>query len=110
MQEASEQSKRTHVPQLMDVITIDEVKAYLSDNNLVCYENENARFIKDVLKPQESITLVCGPEGGFDPSEIDQLKNMGFNIVHLGARILRAETASLYVMSAVDFMFEEHQR
>ena len=50
MQEASEQSKRTHVPQLMDVITIDEVKAYLSDNNLVCYENENARFIKDVLK------------------------------------------------------------
>lgn len=110
MQEASEQSKRTQVPQLMDVITIDEINAYLSDNNLVCYENENARFIKDVLKPKESITLVCGPEGGFDPSEIDQLKEMGFNIVHLGARILRAETASLYVLSAVDFMFEEHQR
>lgn len=110
MQEASEQSKRTHVPQLMDVITIDEIKAYLSDNNLVCYENESASFIKDVLHPKESITLICGPEGGFDPSEIEELKEMGFNIVHLGARILRAETASLYVLSAVDFMFEEHQR
>ena len=110
MQEASEQSKRTYVPELMDVITIDEIKAYLSDNNLVCYENESAHFIKDVLHPKQSITLVCGPEGGFDPSEIEQLKEMGFNIVHLGARILRAETASLYILSAVDFMFEEHQR
>jgi len=106
----SEQSKRTYVPELMDVITIDEIKAYLSDNNLVCYENESAHFIKDVLHPKQSITLVCGPEGGFDPSEIEQLKEMGFNIVHLGARILRAETASLYILSAVDFMFEEHQR
>lgn len=110
MQEASEQSKRTQVPQLMDVITLQEIQSYRSDNNLVCYENEQARFIKDVLNPHESITLVCGPEGGFDPSEIEQLESMGFKTVHLGARILRAETASLYVLSAVDFMFEEHQR
>ncbi|HCT63199.1 MAG TPA: rRNA methyltransferase [Erysipelotrichaceae bacterium] len=110
MQEASEQSKRTYVPQLMDVITLQEIQSYRSDNNLVCYENEHARFIKEVLNPHESITLVCGPEGGFDPSEIEQLESMGFKTVHLGARILRAETAGLYVLSAVDFMFEEHQR
>lgn len=110
MQEASEQSKRTYVPQLMDVITLQEIQSYRSDNNLVCYENEHARFIKEVLNPNESITLVCGPEGGFDPSEIEQLESMGFKTVHLGARILRAETAGLYVLSAVDFMFEEHQR
>lgn len=110
MQEASEQSKRLLVPELMDVITLKDIKSYLSQNNLVCYENEQAQFIKNVLKPSESITIICGPEGGFDPSEIDQLIEMGFKSVHLGARILRAETASLYVLSAVDFMFEEHQR
>lgn len=110
MQEASEQSERNHVPELMDVIRIHEIKAYMSDNNLVCYENEQARFIKEVLKPKESITIVCGPEGGFDISEIEHLEAMGFKTVHLGARILRAETASLYVLSAVDFMFEVHQR
>lgn len=110
MQEASEQSKRTLVPELMDVISLNEIQSYFSENNLVCYENEQACFIKDVLKPRESITIVCGPEGGFDPSEIEQLVLMGFKVVHLGARILRAETASLYVLSAVDFMYEEHQR
>ncbi len=110
MQEASEQSKRSHVPELLDVITLNEIKSYRSDNNLVCYEDEKARFIKEVLNPKESITLVCGPEGGFDPSEIVELESMGFKSVHLGTRILRAETASLYVLSAVDFMFEEHQR
>lgn len=110
MQEASEQSKRSHVPELLDVITLNEIKSYRSDNNLVCYEDEKARFIKEVLNPKESITLVCGPEGGFDPCEIVELESMGFKSVHLGTRILRAETASLYVLSAVDFMFEEHQR
>lgn len=110
MQEASEQSKRLIVPELTDVITLKDIETYLSDTNLVCYENEQAKFIKDALIPRASLTIVCGPEGGFDPSEIEQLLAMGFKSVHLGARILRAETASLYVLSAVDFMFEEHQR
>lgn len=110
MQEAAEQSKRTQVPQLLDMIDLSDIQSYLSDNNLVCFENEQACFIKDVLKAHESITIVCGPEGGFELFEIEQLKRMGFKTVHLGARILRAETASLYVLSAVDFMFEEHQR
>ena len=40
---------------------------------------------------------IVGPEGGFDIEEIEYLKQKGANIVTLGKRILRAETASIVV-------------
>ena len=39
------------------------------------------------------VTLVIGPEGGFIPAEIDLLARAGCRPVHLGARVLRVETA-----------------
>jgi len=42
---------------------------------------------------KEPITLAIGPEGGFIPYEIDMLQKQGFEVVSLGERILRVETA-----------------
>lgn len=44
------------------------------------------------------VTLAIGPEGGFIPYEIDMLKNQGFDVVTLGKRILRVETAVPYLI------------
>ena len=46
----------------------------------------------------ENITLAIGPEGGFIPYEIEMLKNNGFEVVGLGDRILRVETAVPYIL------------
>lgn len=41
----------------------------------------------------EPVTLCMGPEGGFIPFEVGLMAEQGFEAVHLGARILRSETA-----------------
>jgi len=54
----------------------------------------------------QSVTIVIGPEGGFDPKEVDELLDMGFECVSLGKRILRAETAACYALAAIDALVE----
>ncbi len=88
-------------------LIIDEVKKIedleLSEYDLVIvpYECEEEYTLKNLLRGEEreikSILYVVGPEGGFDIEEIEYLKANGANIVTLGKRILRAETASIVV-------------
>ncbi|WP_294704466.1 16S rRNA (uracil(1498)-N(3))-methyltransferase [uncultured Fusobacterium sp.] len=89
-------------PLIIDEVTkIDKLK--LSDYDLVIvpYECEEQYTLKNLLKNRkeniEKILYIIGPEGGFDIEEIEYLKNNGANIVTLGRRILRAETASIVV-------------
>ncbi|MGL4651054.1 MAG: RsmE family RNA methyltransferase, partial [Caldilineaceae bacterium] len=47
------------------------------------------------------ICLLIGPEGGFDRDEVAQAQAAGWQVIGLGARILRAETASLAAVAAL---------
>lgn len=107
MIEAAEQSKRSFIPKLETIIRISDLDQYKSDINLVAYENESNTHIRECIKNNQSVTIVCGPEGGFEESEINLLNSLGFISISLGNRILRAETAGLYILSGIDFMFEE---
>jgi 16S rRNA (uracil1498-N3)-methyltransferase len=107
MIEAAEQSKRTCIPKLESIIKINDLEQYKSDINLVAYENESKIHLRECIKNKQSVTIICGPEGGFEEREIDYLNSQGFKSVSLGKRILRAETAGLYILSGIDFMFEE---
>lgn len=49
--------------------------------------------------PQESITLLIGPEGGWSQQELDLAEKAGFLPLTLGPRILRTETAPLAALS-----------
>ena len=62
--------------------------------------------IKNVIKRKNinNIALIIGPEGGLDKEEVYKLKESGVNIVSLGNRILRTETAPI-VMSSI-IMYE----
>lgn len=108
MQEAAQQCKRDLVPDIVAPISLKEAKQFKSVLNFVAYESADvdAKKLRECLPPSGSITLIIGPEGGFDESEIAYLKNDGFECITLGKRILRAETAALYALSAIDALIE----
>jgi len=102
---ASEQSGRGRIPQ---VLVLDSYKSALeramkADRAILFYENERATTLRMALEESSftSISLLTGPEGGFEEREVALAKDMGFHICTLGSRILRCETAPLCALSAV---------
>lgn len=100
--EAAEQSRRCKIPQIEGVISKKDLKNYLSKTNILAYEESKEYTLLDKIKGEkESITLLVGPEGGFDKSEVDYFLSLGFSSVSLGNRILRCETAAIFLTSLV---------
>lgn len=102
---AAEQSGRGRVPV---VLVLDSYRSMLqraisADKAIAFYENEQAKTLHMALtsEPYKSISVITGPEGGFDPSEITLAAEAGLQICTLGRRILRCETAPLCALSAI---------
>ena len=53
-----------------------------------------------------SVSVFIGPEGGFEPGEVERAKEAGILPISLGKRILRTETAALVVLSWLIYRFE----
>ena len=58
------------------------------------------------MKNAKSVGILIGPEGGFEQSEIELAKQNGGEIISLGKRILRAETAAITAVGAVMLYLE----
>ncbi|MCR5742148.1 MAG: 16S rRNA (uracil(1498)-N(3))-methyltransferase [Lachnospiraceae bacterium] len=58
------------------------------------------------IKPGDSVAVFIGPEGGFDDSEVELAGEFGYEPITLGKRILRTETAGLYVLSVLGYLLE----
>ena len=97
-QEAACQSHRNKIPEITKPVQIKELKQYMSENNYICYENYRD---SNEINVTGSVTYIIGPEGGFDPKEYEQIVSYGFVPVSLGKRILRAETAAIYLGSVI---------
>jgi 16S rRNA (uracil1498-N3)-methyltransferase len=113
--EAAEQSHRQFAPNVVLLENKQSLVALFSDYDqvLVAYEEsakegERSRFASVLanLSAGESLLVIFGPEGGLAPDEIAQYQAAGAQICGLGPRILRAETAPMYVLSAVSYHFE----
>ena len=98
IKEAAEQSHRNIIPKLENVATIKDLNKYMSQDNYICYESEDN--IADI-KGSKSITYIIGPEGGFEDKEYKKICELGFESISLGKRILRAETAAIYMTSVI---------
>lgn len=98
VREASEQSHRNIIPEICAFADLKDLEKYKSELNYICYESE--RNITDIKK-SKSITYIIGPEGGFEYNEYLKICDMGFESISLGKRILRAETAAMYMTSII---------
>ena len=108
--EASEQSHRLKVPEIVGVVDINNIPdEFLADINLLAYEKEagsTSSFFEQVSK-DKTISVMIGPEGGFSEKEVDVLQKRGFRLISLGKRILRTETAAVYALSVIGFLLEK---
>ena len=110
---AAKQSKRGVIPEVSRVLTFEEAvkRAEGLSVLLVPYEAaegmEYSRKLIRKTKGKDSIGIFIGPEGGFEPSEIERLKEAGGRVLSLGRRILRTETAGMAMLSVLMFELEE---
>ena len=110
---AAKQSKRSVIPEVAPVISfgqaLEEVKGF--DLKLIPYENADGmaktRELLGKAAPGQDIAVFIGPEGGFDPGEIEKAKDAGTEPVTLGKRILRTETAGLCMLSALMMQLDD---
>lgn len=108
--EAAEQSFRNNIPIVYEPKTVKELLQVESDLKLVCSVGEREKTLKTYLQNKndyDKILLVIGPEGGISPREEEYLVNNNFNKVSLGKRVLRVETACIYVCSIISYEIEQ---
>jgi len=111
IKEACEQSQRNRLMILSPVIDLKKLIARKDEFSLCLYAdfNPNVAHLKPLLQKftGKNILVVIGPEGGFSIEEVTTLDKAGFIPITLGKRVLRTETAPLYVMSVIGYEFEK---
>lgn len=109
MKEASEQSKRTDIPNITKVKNLDDLQT-LDGIKMICSTSEKEYLLKNFLtdnRNYDKINIVIGPEGGISPKEEEKLEKYGFKKVSLGNRIMRVETVPMCVLSILNYEYME---
>ena len=105
--EASEQSHRQLIPEILGVYSLNNIPSdLLCDINFLAYEKCESSETLDI-GDANSVSIMIGPEGGFDIKEVELLKQIGFKLVSLGKRILRTETAAISALSVIGYLIEK---
>ena len=109
--ESVKQCMRGAIPKVCQVMNFNEMVALAKNHRLaiMAYELCESVTLRSVLSGTDAddIGIIIGPEGGFEPTEVELAADAGINIVTLGKRILRVETAAAAVLSAVMYHFNE---
>lgn len=107
--EAAKQCGRGLVPKVEPILSFSEMlnEASHFDLPLFCYEADGTKPIGTLLKKNVTdIAVIVGSEGGFSASEAEEAANSGMLMCGLGKRILRTETAPLFVLSCLSLYYE----
>lgn len=98
--EACKQCGRAKTANIGQLIPFSEMieRAKLADVAIMAYEKEEVISLKDIAckyRGKKDIALIIGSEGGFCEKEAQKALEAGIELVSLGKRIMRCETASI---------------
>ena len=107
---AAKQCGRSRIPEVRLLCSFEN---FLSEPwpetlKLIFWENETEQSVHELFqkyREAKSVLLAIGPEGGFSKREVELATAQGFQSVHMGRRILRAETAALAALTLVQFLW-----
>ena len=104
---AAKQSKRSLIPEVAPLMTYKEAVKEAAGYDMVLLPYESADGIRKTRELLGTdIAVFIGPEGGFEDEEVELARENGAEIVTLGKRILRTETAGLCMLSALMLQLE----
>ena len=109
---AAKQCDRGIIPMVHKPVSYEEALAMADqlDYNVIPYElqtgMEEARKIVDQACKQRSLGIFIGPEGGFEPEEVERAMTRNIHPMTLGKRILRTETAGMALLSILMFQMQ----
>ena len=110
---AAKQSRRAVIPVVREPMTMEAAVRYAescTDVRLLPYELQeedgSTGELFERIAAGSSVSVFIGPEGGFEPGEVERAKEAGILPISLGKRILRTETAALVVLSWLIYRFE----
>ncbi len=110
---AAKQAGRSRIPEVTMPLSYKEAlkMAEELDVTLLPYELAGGmkvtREVIRQIKSGQSVGIFIGPEGGFEPEEVDAAVSMGAKVITLGRRILRTETAGLATLAVLMFELEQ---
>ena len=110
---AAKQAGRSRIPEVTMPLAYKEAlkMAEELDVTLLPYElaggMEVTREVIRQIKSGQSVGIFIGPEGGFEPEEVDAAVSIGAKVITLGRRILRTETAGLATLAVLMFELEQ---
>jgi 16S rRNA (uracil1498-N3)-methyltransferase len=105
---AMKQCNETFLPKLNEAISFKEfIKQKQNGLQLIAHcEETDKKSLKEVLKPNQDVTILIGPEGDFSEKEIALALENNYKPVALGNTRLRTETAAVVACHSVVFFNE----
>ncbi|RME82281.1 MAG: 16S rRNA (uracil(1498)-N(3))-methyltransferase [Caldilineae bacterium] len=107
LREAAEQCGRSRIPSLAEPRPYAELLGVAPGMRLLPTVVASRPVSLALEHPSWPVTLFIGPEGGFDPEEVEQARTAGVDLVSLGPRTLRSETAALALITLTVYALGE---
>ncbi|MDY7030275.1 MAG: 16S rRNA (uracil(1498)-N(3))-methyltransferase [Thermodesulfobacteriota bacterium] len=109
--EATKQCGRNIIPHIEYPIDFKEIiknEEATDGLKLFLWEGDGTIDLREILQAnsdKKRFIVLVGPEGGFTDKEVQDANEHGFKTASMGSRILRSETASISIVSIIQYMF-----